>query len=280
MCGAEKNIFGWFPRLHVCDKCGRVLFHDKPSSQDENFTSHELWLSHAVYALIHKVTKNRIIITSDVVSNALTRILETQKITVLEFSKLVQCDTRMLRRLINKEKRPYLPSILDICYRLDIPPDKLFFDRDILTCSENWKTHPREKYIDMSKLTKRKRTDLLKALQSALTTSATIPIRVSHIASRFNIRTSTIRYNFPEEYSILTARRSAWEKTVWRNQHQARLEKLVEGIFSLARVGVYPSERKLRDLNYMLPSDLRREDVKHLLGAFQDVYKSLWPGGD
>ncbi|MFT6653310.1 MAG: ribosomal protein L20A (L18A) [Marinomonas primoryensis] len=179
----------------------------------------------------------------------------------------------MLYGLIDETRRPYFPAFMDMCYRLDIPPDQFLFDRDNLTAIEQWKTHPHIGYVSMAKLSPGKKQKIYEDLKKALKSKSGPPARVSHIASKHGIRFSTIRYNFPTEYKELTQRRSAWERKFRQESHQTRIENLTTGIYSLARQGIYPSERKLRDLGYVIPSDLQREDIKLLLSIFQDIYR-------
>ena len=126
----------------------------------------------------------------------------------------------------------------------------------------------------MAKLSERKKQRIFEDLHRALRAKKTPPIRPSHIASKHSIRSSTIRYNFPKEYKELIARRSAWENDLRRKTHQSSIESLTQGIFSLVRQGIYPSERKLRDLKYLRSFEIRRPDLKHILESFQDMYKA------
>ena len=274
-CGAEKLTFPKFPRQHLCDKCGHDLYKvtSKQTRLADNYTDEQAWFSHAIYNLIERISSGNNIITASTVSRALQRLLNTSKINATDLSKYLQVDARMINGLIEENRRPYFPAFMDMCYRLDIPPDNFLFDKDNLTSVENWKTHPHIGYVSMAKLSPHKKQCLFKDLSKALKTKSGPPTRVSHLASKYGIRFSTIRYNFPTEYKELTRRRSAWEREFRKESHQKRIENLTIGIYSLARQGIYPSERKLRELKYVKPSDLRREDIKLLLATFQDIYK-------
>jgi len=68
---------------------------------------------------------------------------------------------------------------------------------------------------------------------------------------------------------------TAWDRKQRRCSNTERLQNISDAVFSLVRHGIYPSERKLRDLGYVIPSDLRRDDVKHLLSTLQEIYREL-----
>lgn len=275
-CGSDKLTFPKLPKQHLCDKCGHELYKitGKQTRTSSTFTDEQSWFSHAIYNLIERLSSGDYEISTETVSNAIKRLVNTSKIDVSELSKTLQVDPRMLNGLIDETRRPYFPAFMDMCYRLDIPPDQFLFDRDNLTAIEQWKTHPHIGYVSMAKLSPRKKQKIYQDLKKALKSKSGPPARVSHIASKHGIRFSTIRYNFPTEYKELTQRRSAWERKFRQESHQTRIENLTAGIYSLARQGIYPSERKLRDLDYVIPSDLRREDIKLLLSTFQDIYRS------
>lgn len=277
VCGAEKQLFPKFPRQHICDKCGHDLYvvTNTQIQQAKNITDEQIWFSHAIYNLIEKLSSSHYKITDSTLPRALRRLLNMTKISPTDLAKMLHVDLRMIKGLMDNSRRPYFPAFMDMCYRLDIPPDQFLFDKDNLTSPAQWKTYPQTGFVSTKRLLPATKKRILADLRKALKIKTGPPARVSHIASKYDVRYTTLRHNFPEEYRTLTQRRSAWERQFRKDAHQAKIENLTSGIFSLVRQGVYPSERKLRDLKYVKPSDLRREDIKLLLSTFQDIYKSL-----
>lgn len=275
-CGAEQHQFPTFPRQHICDRCGHNLYETtrKQESLAESFTSEESWFSNAVYRLIKKFSSGHHHVSTKTVSRAFKRILNTTNLDVQEFAKKVHLTPRVVNGILDQSRRLYFPSFLDMCYRMDIPPDQFLFERDNLTDTENWRTHTQTEFVHMKKLSPRKLRVIYEEIEKALNSNIQPPPRLTHIASKHGTLASTVRYNFPKEAKALSKKYREWELKTKKDSYQALFERVTEGIFSLVRIGVYPSERKLKDLGYVKKNDLFREDVRHLLNTYQEIYKS------
>ena len=193
----------------------------------------------------------------------------------MEFGHRLNIDHKVVDRLVLGQSRPHFPAFLDLCYRLDIPPDQFIFDLDNLTDIDIWRTLPKPAFIAVSRLSDRKKKALHRSLQKALIENPIPPVRVSHLAQKHGISYTAISTHFPREFSELRKRWVAWDRKQRRCSNTERLQNISDAVFSLVRHGVYPSERKLRDLGYVIASDLRREDVKQLLSTLQDIYEDL-----
>jgi hypothetical protein len=101
-----------------------------------------------------------------------------------------------------------------------------------------------------------------------------IPVRPSHLAQQLQVDYNVLKYHFPEGYRELRRRYIEWDNLRRKNAHQARIEKLFTGVFDLARVVIYPSERKLRELEYVAQGDLRRDEIIEVLRALQNYYRN------
>lgn len=275
ICGEIKSQYPTSPRQWLCDHCGSSLYLGDNDGQVENFTQEEEWAAFAVFRLIERthVEKRKIGATS--VSRALTRLLKGHNLNSVELSHRLNIDHKVVDRLISGPSRPHFPVILDLCYRLDIPPDQFIFDLDNLTDIDIWRTLSKPAFIAVSRLSDRKKKALHRSLQKALIENPTPPVRVSHLAQKHGISYTAISAHFPREFSELRKRWVAWDRKQRRCSNTERLQNISDSVFSLVRHGVYPSERKLRDLGYVIASDLRREDVKQLLSTLQDIFVDL-----
>lgn len=274
-CGEVKQQYPKFPRQWICDKCGENLSKPDENHVHDNFSSEDAWISHAIFALIDRVYSNEYELGSHLAAKAIRRLLSWSKLSEIEISERLNIDPKSIRNMMNPNRRPYFLALIGLCYRLDIPPDQFLLDKDILTFVEQWRCLPKPIYNSRITLTHKERSTILSELKKILAENPNPPVRVSHLGAKFGVTYTSLQYSFPEEYRELRKRRTAWEKEFRRRNHTARLENLADAVFGLVRAGVYPSQRKLRDLGLVLPSDLRREDAKQLLEVLQEIYADL-----
>lgn len=273
-CDQTQKAFPRFPRQWICDQCGEKLYAHDSAFKAEEFTNEEAWKSMSLHNLIDRIQRERPEIPDDAVQKALKRILAGTHLNASQFTKKLDVDYAIINRMLLGHNT-LLPVILDLCYRMDIPIDQFLFDKDILSEPSHWRQLPRPKFSSHARMDKKHRTKVATSIKKMINENPNPPQRLSHIANKLNTTVDVIRYHFPDELKILSQRYSSWQRDENRNQHTERLEKLCAGIFSLARRGVYPSTRKLHDLELVIPSDLRREDVKTLLKPLQEIYSEL-----
>lgn len=274
-CGDVKLQFPKFPRQWICDKCGEDLSKPDANHVLENFTSQDVWVSNAIYRLIERIYSDELILDQHIVAKSIGRLLQWSNLSQLDFCHKLNVEPKSIKNMLSPNRKPYFLALLDLCYRMDLPPDQFLLDKDILTSTELWRGLPKPAFTSKVNLNHKKKSYIRDELKKLLADNPTPPIRVSHLASKFDISYTCLQYNFPDEYRELRSRWTKWDKNYRKNNHTARLEHFASAIFSLARHGIYPSERRLRDLELVLPSDLRREDVKCLLRAFQEIYSDF-----
>lgn len=274
-CGEVKLQFPKFPRQWVCDKCGEDLSKPDEKHISENFTTQDAWVSHSIYRLIERVYSDQLVLDQSIVAKALKRLLQWSKLSQLEFCHKLNIEPKSIKNMLDPKRRPYFLALLDLCYRLDLPPDQFLLDKDILTSTELWRGLPKPVFTNKVNLDHKKKSFIRSELKKLIIDNPTPPVRVSHFSKKYEISYTCLQCNFPDEYRELRLRRTKWETNYRRNNHTNRLEHFVSAVFSLTRHGIYPSERKLRDLELVLPSDLRREEVKSLLKTFQEIYSYL-----
>lgn len=274
-CGDIQHQFPAFPRQWVCDRCGHNLYEYDADHVPENYTVEEAWASNSIYRLIERINQSQTAPRSDSVKRAISRLLSTLKIQPSEFAERINVNAKMIDNILSGRRRPYFPAFMDLCYRLDIPPDQFAFDREILTAKELWRNIDKPIFSASSNLGDRKKRRIAQALQKLIKSNPNPPVRVSHFARKHEVSYSALFFNFRNEYNELRRRWLKWQQDHRRHHHTERLKHVTDAVFSLAGNGVYPSDRKLRDLGYVIPSDLRREDVILVLRALQEVYSNL-----
>lgn len=274
-CGELKLQFPKFPRQWICDKCGEDLSKPDEKHIPENFTAKDAWVSHAIYRLIDRVYSDELVLDQFIVAKAIRRLIQGSKLSQIEFCHKLNIEPKSIKNMLDPKRRPYFLALLDLCYRLDLPPDQFLLDKDILTSMELWRTLPKPAFISRLNLDHKKKSFIRSELLKLIRDNPKPAIPVTHLAKKYEINPTILQYNFPDQYRELRKRWTQWERDYRRRNQTNRLEHFANAVFSLARHGIYPSERKLRDLELVLPSDLRRTEIKTLLIAFQDVYAHL-----
>ncbi len=91
---------------------------------------------------------------------------------------------------------------------------------------------------------------------------------VSEISKSLGISFTCLNNNFPEEYALLKKRADEWRNHIRTKEGKQRIEVLTNNITEMTRLGIYPSDRKIRGFGYVRPSDLRNS-------KFVDVIRKL-----
>jgi len=274
-CGEIQLQYPFYPRQWLCDKCGFELYRNENDSADENFSTEQGWASHSIFRLIERVYSDRIKLEEQSVARALDRVISTAKLSPAEFSIRLNVDPKMISRLLSGQASPFFPALLDLCFRMDIPVDQFLLDRDVLTSPEIWRDFAKPVFHAGSRIPEKQKESIHKKLRRLLLENSLPPPRVSHLAAEFGISFTALSLTFPKEYRQLRSRYQKWEKKQRNISHADRLQNMTDAAFSLIRHGIYPSDRKLRDLKLVTPSDLRRDDVLTILRAIQAVYSDL-----
>ena len=274
-CGETKFIFSRLPMQWLCDHCGMELYKPDKKHIPENFTSQDAWVSMAIYQLLNRMQRDSFQIYPDTFAQAISNVLKTSKMSLESFCSYLNLDLAIFRRIVEEKGRLFFPVALDLCYRLEIPPDQFLFDRDVLTAPEVWNCIPKTIFTGGARLSTQERKRIQRALRRLLKKNPIPPVRVAHFARSQNVSKSALSYNFPDEYRELSRRYSKWEKDKFRAGHTQRLENICEAAFALAKQGIFPSKTRLEKLGFAKKSHTAREDVTIILEAFQTIYAAL-----
>jgi transcriptional regulator with XRE-family HTH domain len=274
-CGETNSVVPIISKQWHCEHCGADLTTEDIESSIGNFKSEQGWISHSIFQLIYRVYANKLNLTQETVAGALRHLLKVHSLTEEQFALRLNINRRMVNNLLFKKAKPYLPAFLDMCYRLDIPPDQLLFTRDVLSDQGLWLNIDKQIFVHSTKITDKKKKLIYSAMQRTIRENPVPPIRVSHFSRKYEIRYSALDYHFPEEYRILRRRWTDWDTKNRSSAHTDRLQNISQAVFNLVRNGIYPSDRKLKALAIVKASDLRREDVISLLRILQDIFCDL-----
>jgi len=273
-CGQIQAVIKKIPRQWICDKCGADQTESTDPAVPTNRNENE-WIARSLYKLIERVNGKGYVIQARSLQQALRQILKSHNLTPMEFAEKLNISVDPIKEICVNNMRPYFPYLADLCYRINIPIDQFIFDSDLLSSPELWHGFSKPRYVSTTHISDRDKQSLLNHLKKILLENPMPPVAVSHLARKLNIDYNVIRYHFPDEYSELKRRYLKWDAQRLKDNKHLRMMKLINGVTDLVRLGIFPSDKKLKDFGFLIASDLRREDILSMTRAFQEYYQFL-----
>ena len=270
-CDSQQPVLPKIPRPWLCDNCGNEL-NKKQSlkSIDSVSDEKEVWFSSVIERLVERTCSQGRVLEKDSLTFALQGIVDQHfNGSYDNFSKMTKVNKRYLREWSLGIRKPAFMSFLDLCYRMDIPPDVLLMNGLPLTDPGNWRKLEATRFVKMRKLSMRQKDEIHAYLKRVISENNIPPEPLSRIAKRFRVTYVILNYHFPDEYSVIKQRYDKYRNVQKVNADKKRMNNLEESINKLVKEGLYPSERKLKERKLVLISDLRRQDVRDHLHELQ-----------
>lgn len=276
-CGNHQQIFPVIPRPWICHSCGNDLTQARRGQILKGSSNNKAsWVATAIERLIQRTCSSGLILSENSLQVALRHLIMTHGDgSYRKLAQLAGVDENSLRLWATGQYRPFATALLDLCYRIDIPPDNLLLDGPALTSPEIWRKGPAPHFVSLVKLGGTRLKQIKSALQQLITKNPDPPPLISDVAESLDITYSVIKYHFPDEYRILRKRSTEYRKYVRTKEGQIRMEKFVSAVQSLLEKGIYPSERQLKQLGYVRAGELRRPELIQKLRELQAEYSDL-----
>lgn len=262
------------PRQWVCDKCGadQTEFTTSPTP---TIKIEDEWVSRSLYKLIERVNSKGYVIGPRSLQQALAHLLRSHNLTPQAFSEKINISVDPIKEICTNNMRPYFPYLADLCYRINIPIDQFIFDSDLLSSPELWHGFSKPRYVSTTHISEKDKAVLSNELKRLISENPSPPIAVSHLSNKLGISYEIIRYHFPDEYAELKRRRAKWDALRLQDGKHLRLQNLMTGVIDLTNLGIFPSDKKLKEFDYLIASDFRREDILMMVRSFQEYYQFL-----
>lgn len=273
-CGRVQDVLAWFPRIWICQACGGKLHNqDLGKALSETASAERFWVARAIEALIEKTCGQSLSIPSNGLKKAIELIVN--KHFDGNYSRMAR-SLNLKRHVVRSwsgKTRPGLPVLLDFCYRIDIPPDKLLLtENGHLTEPNLWRKINRRQFVFKKFTPPETLKEINKVLDEAINDHTEPPTMISDICRSFDVAHNLVNYHFPEKYQIVKDKSESWKQQVRNQDRKRRIKAVTEGALQLMGLGIYPSDRKLVEYKFVRPSDLRRQDVVEQLRSLQDQY--------
>lgn len=175
-----------------------------------------------------------------------------------------------LRGLLVRGHRPSFPRLLQLCYRLGIPPVQLFSRNGQLDLA-NRVEKPVRPYVRPPYL-KQQQIDQKRRLLRSMLASQDEFGSTTEVAKQLGINRNTMSSRMPAEYEELLSRvrkRLSREK---RERDALRIDKIRRFCREMIELGVYPSDRKVKAHAGVKASEIRQPEIRAELRKAQDEY--------
>jgi AraC-like DNA-binding protein len=216
--------------------------------------------------LIEKVIVGNVRVTPDAASLGVSRIAnQLTGGSVYKLGQLINFEHMVLHSWVRGKNKPALATLLEFCRRVNVFPDDLLAQQATLLGPVSVQYRERPRFAPRTNLDEKDRASVRKYLAKLIAKNPLHARSTTDVAQELHMTYTKLQYHFPREYKVLRQRYLAWMEKVVFNHAKHRERKLKEGVAWLRKRHVYPSERHLKQLTGVLPSDLRRSDIRRLL---------------
>lgn len=262
-CGSDQRFLPKFPFLDFCERCGADLAKQEgaPPPWDQSLTETNLWFSQAALDMVDSLTRDRNMSAKDFAGNV-------QWLMTRHFGGKEQPFARHLglagsspKNWLKRGSAPTWASLVDLSFRLDIPPGELCSSEPTLTDPQYWRQRPP---ASLDKPHIRPSPEALVRLRSALadrleledTGSGPLPEGLPRFAKRLQVPLGVLKRHFPDECAQLIERRI----TVLRARREAscisKSQRMADAMATLSAKGLTVTSRNLRRTGQLKVSDL------------------------
>lgn len=266
-CGRRQSFIPRYPDLTICDYCRQSLVVElalPTNSAREQPGMQAYWVAEVVGDMLAR--QSEVGVSPDVprfrrfVQEAVTASANGNRAA---FCRAIGLRGYALNGWINKDERPSMSQLLNLCYGMQVMPAQIFRtegERDCLL-------QPRGRLSQRARnprLTPAQRAILESVLRARLTSPAHPP--VSAVAADLGVTARCLRYWFPELCRQLTER---YREGVGLRSAELRSKqclRVVEILGQLAERGEFPSSRRVNVL-------LRQEGMSLVQPHLNEAYR-------
>ncbi len=263
-CGKVQLAIPGLPFLDLCSQCGHDLKLIRPRRVKPSAHEKALWMARAVDKLIERTCANHIDLPEKSFSGKLREYIDCYADgRPSNFARLLNLSAHQMYTWSTRRSLPGFVPAMELCYRLDCPPDRFLLEPIELLPPDIWRRRlQRPRYATKNGYTEKQVQKMERILNRAVRENKTPPPLITDIARRLRVRYCFLRWRFPAQYGILVKRSQEWRTKQAKLKFENRLHRLQRGYRKLLSQGIYPSQRQLKRHGYLLPSELRLATVR------------------
>ena len=255
----------WLPVRRACNHCGSRLdvrqIAGRPKRVD---LERELWMARAIESLVVMMPKLGGELFSAQVSRSGIRAVCEQLTEgdMVELEKRLGFKNRILQQWENGDRKPTFHTLMELCYRLDLPPDQFLLYTDNLANPIDERCSSRPRFARKKAWSERPPEVVATKLHALLGKPWDGEPLLKDVAKKLGVTTSYLRYHFPDQVRCIADMRANYRNAARESQGQERINRVENALRAADSCGLYPSDRHLRMVSDLSIGDLRVQEVK------------------
>ncbi|MBP6007273.1 MAG: hypothetical protein KA740_06185 [Rhodoferax sp.] len=262
-CGMGQRYLPKFPFLDYCECCGADLATQITGKEnnDPRLIDAKQWIARAALDMVDNLSRETAMTSENFVGNV--RALMDGHFQGMErpFALRLGLAGSSPKNWVKRGSAPTWSSLVDLAYRLDIPPAQLCSVEPALTDPQYWrqlppasldKPHVRPSSENLAQV----RSELQRRLELEDVEDIRQVEGLPRLAKRLQVSLGVLKRNFPEECSRLVAQRAALLRAKRLTGDAARAQRMSDAIAAVTDQGLPPTSRNLKGTGRLRVSDM------------------------
>lgn len=262
-CGMGQRYLPKFPFLDYCERCGFDLAVPVAgrADEDQQLLGAKQWIARAALDMIDNLARDSALTAENFVCNV--RALMEAHFRGMErpFALRLGLAGSSPKNWLKRGSAPTWSSLVDLAYRLDIPPAQLCSVEPALTDPQYWrqlppasldKPHVRPSTDDLTRV----RSELQRRLELEDSEDMLQVEGLPRLAKRLQISLGSLKRNFPDECARLVAQRAQMLSKKRVVAAGARAQRISAAVAAVAEQGRPLTSRNLKGTGHLRVSDM------------------------
>jgi hypothetical protein len=262
-CGLGQRYLPKFPLLDYCEHCGADLATQRSEQAGDVSQSLDAkrWIARAALDMIDCLARNTGLTSENFVRNVQGLMEQHFHGQERPFALRLGLAGSSPKNWLKRGSSPTWSSLVDMAFRLDIPPAQLCSVEPALTDPQYWrhlppasldKPHVRPTVEALDRV----RTELRRRLGLAYVEDAAQLEGLPRLAKRLQVSLGVLKRNFPDECAQLVAQRAATLQANRALNRGARAQRVSDAVAAVEDQGLPLTSRNLKGTGRLRVSDM------------------------
>lgn len=262
-CGMGQRYVPKFPFLDYCECCGADLAVPLAGQANDDHRQREAkqWIARAALDMIDKLSRDTELTVAKFSGNVRALMVAHFQGMARPFALHLGLAGSSPKNWLDRGSAPTWSSLVDLAYRLDIPPAQLCSAEPALTDPQYWR---QLLPASLDRPHVRPSADCLARVQAELQRRLELEdfediLQIEglpRLAKRLQVSLGVLKRNFPEECARLVAQRSRILRAKQAATNGARAQRMSAAIAVVAEKGLPLTSRNLKSTGHLWVSDL------------------------